>query len=84
MCIWDFLILGNSLKMDPEKVKEILEWPKLENVGEVRSFQGLSFFYRKFIKNFVVVCNAMTKKMKWDKKEFKWTHGTDNSFETLK
>ena len=26
----------------------------------------------------------MTKTMRGNKKEFKWTHGADNSFETLK
>ena len=33
-----FVISTDGLKMDPEKVKEILEWTTLENVGEVRSF----------------------------------------------
>ena len=74
-----FVILVDGLKMDPEKVKVILEWPTLENVSEVRSFHGLTSFYRKFIKNSSVVCNAMTKTMRGDKKEFKWTHGVDKS-----
>ena len=39
-----FLISANGLKMDPEKVKVILEWPTPENVGEVRSFHGLASF----------------------------------------
>ena len=79
-----FLILADGLKMDPKKVKAILEWPTPKNVGEVRSFHGLASFNRKFINNFNVVCNAMTEKMRGDKKEFKWTHGADKSSETLK
>ena len=79
-----FVISADGLKMDPEKVKAILEWPTPENVSEVRSFHGLASFYRKFIKNFSAVCNAMTETMRGDKKEFKWTHGADKSFETLK
>ena len=78
-----FVISANGLKMDPEKVKAILEWPTPENVGVVRSFHGLASFYRKFIKNFSSICNAMTETMRGDKKEFKWTHGADKSFETL-
>ena len=79
-----FVISANSLKMDPEKVKAILEQPTPKNVSEVRSFHGLASFYRKFIKNFGVVCNAMNETMRGDKKEFKWTHGADKSFDTLK
>ena len=79
-----FMISVDGLKMDPKKVKAILEWPTPKNVGEVRSFHGLASFYRKFIRNFSVVCNAMTETMREDKKEFKWTHGADKSFETLK
>ena len=75
-----FVILATGLKMDPKKVKEITEQPTPENVSEVKSFHGLASFYRKFIKNF----NAMTETMRGDKKEFKWKHGADKSFETLK
>ena len=61
-----------------------MEWPTPMNMGEVRSFHGFSSFYRKFIKNFSGVCNLVTETMRGDKKEFKWTHGADKSFETLK
>ena len=79
-----FMISADGLKMDPEKVKAILEWPSPENVSELRSFHVLPSFYRKFIKNFSVVCNAMTETMRGDKKKFKWTHGANKNFETLK
>ena len=79
-----FVISADGLKMDPEKDKAILEWPTPENVGEVRSFHGLASVYKKFIRNFIVVCNAMTETMRVNKKEFKWTHRADKSFETLK
>ena len=79
-----FLISDDHLKMDPKKLKVILQWPTPENVGEVRSFHGLASFQKKFINNFSVLCNDMTETMRGDKKEFKWTHGADNSFETLK
>ena len=79
-----FGISTDGLRMDPKKVKEILELPTPKNVGEVRLFYGLASFYGNFIKNFSFVCNAMTETMRGDKKDFKWTHGVDKSFETLK
>ena len=42
-----FVVSAEGLKMDPEKVKAILEWPSPRNVFEVRIFHGLASFYRK-------------------------------------
>ena len=41
-----FVVLEEGLKIDPEKVKTILEWPTPKSVTELRSFYGLASFYR--------------------------------------
>ena len=79
-----FVVSVEGLKMDPKKVKAILEWPTLRRVTEVRSFHGLASFYRKFIRRFRSICGPLTKIMRGDKKEFKWTRGVDKSFNLLK
>ena len=79
-----FGISAYGLRMDLEKSKAIFGWPTPKNVCEVRSFHGLASFYIKFIRNFSSVCNVIIEKMRGDKKEFKWTHGDDKIFESLK
>ena len=79
-----FLVLVEGLKMDPEKVKAILEWPTPRSATEVRSFHGLASFYRKFIRGFSNICGPLTETMRGDRKEFKWTVGADKSFNLLK
>ena len=70
--------------MDPKKVRAIFEWPTPRSVTKVRSFHGLASFYRKFIKGFNGICGPLTKTMRGDRKEFKWTTGVDKSFNLLK
>ena len=79
-----FGVSTKGLKMDPEKVKVILEWPTPRSTTEVRSFHGLAIFYRKFITNFSSICEPLTKTMRRDRKEFKWTTRATRSFELLK
>ena len=62
-----------GLKMDPEKVRAIIEWPTPRSATEVRSFHGLANFYRKFIKGFSGICGPITETMRGDRKEFNWT-----------
>ena len=41
-----FLVSIEGLKMDPDKVKAILEWSIPRSVTKVRSFLGLTSFYK--------------------------------------
>lgn len=70
--------------MDLEKVKGILEWPTSKSAIEERHFHGLASFYKKFIRGFSNMCGPLTKIMKGDKKELKWTIEVDNIFNLLK
>ena len=79
-----FVVSSEGLKMDPEKVKAILEWPTPRSATEVRSFHGLVSFYRKFIKNFCGIFAPLSDTIKGNRKEFKWTTLAARSFELLK
>jgi hypothetical protein len=79
-----FVISANELKMDPEKVEVIRNWPSPRNVFEVRSFHGLASFYRKFIRNFSGISTAMMDTVRKRHKIFQWTAEAERSFNLLK
>ena len=62
-----FVISRDGLKMDPQKVQAIIDWPSPRNIFEVRSFHGLASFFRKFIKNFSGMCVSIVDTIKKDK-----------------
>jgi hypothetical protein len=79
-----FVISANELRMDLEKVKVIKNCPSPRNVFKVRSFHGLTSFYRKFIRNFSGISAAMMDTMNKRHKSFHWTNEAEKSFNLLK
>jgi hypothetical protein len=77
------IVGGGELKIDPSKVKVILDWPKPNNVTEVRIFLGESQYWRKFIANFSSIAaplHAVTN----IKQVFQWRCKQQKYFDALK
>ena len=76
--------LGNiistaRIEVDPKKIEAIRGWSVPKNVIEVRSFMGLSGYYRRFIKGFsniAIQINSLQKKGV----KFEWTPKCEGSF----
>ena len=45
------IISEAGIAVDLEKIRAIKDWPTLTSVTDIRSFLGLSRYYRKFIEN---------------------------------
>uniref|UniRef100_A0A383WFN5 Reverse transcriptase n=1 Tax=Tetradesmus obliquus TaxID=3088 RepID=A0A383WFN5_TETOB len=78
------IVSGEGIKMDPKKVEAVREWPAPRNVTEVRSFLGLTGFYRRFIHHYahkaLPLTNLTAGGAKW-----KWRGDVEaKAFEDLK
>eukprot|EP00253_Pinus_taeda_P013169 PITA_13169 len=79
-----FVVAENELKMDPEKIAAIINWPSPKSLFEVHSFHGLASFYRKFIRNFIEIHAPMLETIKKASQAFCWTKAAEDSFQLLK
>jgi hypothetical protein len=72
-----------GIAVDPSKVKEVLDWKPSMTVSEVRSFLGLSGYYRRFIPNFSKITRPVTALLKKENK-YVWSDTCDEAFKHLK
>ncbi len=69
--------------MDLRKVNAVKEWPMPSNVSELRSFLGLTSYYRKFIKSFSTIAAPLTMLLHKDQ-PYKWNEAQQLAFDELK
>jgi hypothetical protein len=79
-----FVISANELRVDPDKVEVIKNWPSPKNIFEVRIFHGLASLFQKFINNFSGISATMMDTVKKRHKSFHWTEEAEKSFNLLK
>ena len=46
------VISRDGMMVDPNKIKAVVNWDRPTNVSEVRSFLGLTGYYKRFVEGF--------------------------------
>ncbi|UYV61070.1 K02A2.6-like, partial [Cordylochernes scorpioides] len=73
----------NGIRPDQEKIRAVRDFATPRSLKEVRSFLGLSSYYRRFIPNYAHVAQPLNDLLKKDS-AFNWNQEEQNAFEALK
>lgn len=60
-----YMVRPEGVAIDPSKIQDVVEWPVLQRLKNVRAFVWLCSYYRRFIRSFSVIAAslfALTKK----------------------
>ena len=84
-----FIVGDGEIRMDPEKIRTIQEWPRPETVQHVRSFCGLCSWYRQFIRGFAAIAAPLYDLIRTADKDKKtapvmWNAAAEYAFVRLK
>jgi hypothetical protein len=76
------IVSHEGVKVDPNKIKAMMDWPIPKTLKNLRVFLGLTGYYRKFVQHYGRIeapLKTLTKK-----ESFSWTPEATKSFEQLK
>jgi hypothetical protein len=72
------VISAEGIVVDLEKTKAIMEWPIPKDVVDIRSFMGITGYYRRFIEGFSKIAYPITSLQKKGTK-FNWSEKCQES-----
>ncbi|XP_070054559.1 uncharacterized protein [Nicotiana tomentosiformis] len=72
-----------GIKVDPQKIAVVKNWPRPTTPTEIHSFFDLLGYYRKFVEGFSTLASLLTKLTQRAVK-FQWSDACERSFQELK
>jgi hypothetical protein len=78
-----FILSENGIQPDPDKLKVVENYPVPKTATEIKSFTGLTSYYRRLIPNYSVYAKPLTQLIRKNAK-FVWTEAQQKGFEALK
>ena len=76
------IISGQGVSANPKKLSAMKEWPSPTTIKALRSFLGLTGYYRKIIHQYGQIAAPLTALLK--KKAFVWSLQAEEAFQALK
>ncbi|XP_060212009.1 uncharacterized protein LOC132639586 [Lycium barbarum] len=77
------VISSEGIKVDPHKISTVKDWPRPTSTTDIRSFLGLTSYYRKFVEGFSLIASPF-KKLTQKTAKFQWSEACEKSFQELK
>ena len=77
------VISRDGITVDPSKIEAIVNWAVPTNISEVRSFLGLTGYYRRFVEGFSRIVTPLARLTRKNAK-FDWTKECERGFQELK
>jgi hypothetical protein len=68
---------------DDDKILKVRDYPRPNNIRQLRGFLGLASYYRKFIANFSTIAKPLNQLLE-KQVPFEWTETQERSFQMLK
>ena len=73
----------DGVRVDPDKVKAVADWPEPRNLKDLRKWLGLANYLHRFSKNYAELARPLTSLLKKDV-AFKWTATHTSAFKAIK
>jgi len=78
-----YIVSSEGVRMDPDKVKAVVDWPIPDSRKALQRFLGFANFYRRFIRNFSQLAAPLTA-LTSTATAFRWSNTAEAAFSNLK